>query len=163
MKIAIRNVWLLWKKKNKVTTRITSTVHLEKIMQNVIKLALQMTQDDIFDVIQKHINIYYSEYVPLQYQRTDTFKDSIFVSGIKISANGAECTVEINRDYLRHIYEGGASGLEVTNWANQSLHGGIDVGTNHNFFDAALDELGGKPGITKIFKKNISYALKNAR
>lgn len=54
-------------------TVIKSMSDLTKILESRIQKALEMTQDEIWEVIQDHIDAYYSEYDPQKYIRSFKF------------------------------------------------------------------------------------------
>lgn len=134
---------------------IKSMSDLTKIIESRIQQALKMTQQEIFEVIQKHITDYYHEFTPRMYQRTWEFLDSLIKTNI-VKTNGTiSCTVEIDRNYLSYRYKGGATGLEVANYANQHSHGGVYDDDFGQFWDDAMAELGLEPGIKYLMKKNL--------
>lgn len=138
-----------------MATVIKSMSDLTRILESRIQQALKMTQQEIFEVIQQHITDYYHEYTPLMYQRTWEFLNSLIKTNI-IKTNGTiSCTVEIDKDYLSYRYKGGATGLEVANYANQHSHGGIYDDDFGQFWDDAMAELGLKSGIEYLMKKNL--------
>lgn len=153
---------------------INSVTQLKKILETKIQQALILTQEEIYSVIQKHIEDYYEEEVfevekgvysniPFVYQRTNRFRfDSLIKTRIIQTGNSLSCTVQIDEDYLKYKYPGNpswkgnvsATGADVVSWANQGLHGDT-VSGGENFWDEALDELGGKQGILNLMKKNL--------
>lgn len=134
---------------------IRSMGDLTKILESRIQQALKMTQQEIFEIIQQHITDYYHEYSPRMYQRTWEFLNSLIKTNI-VKMNGIiSCTVEIDKDYLSCKYKGGATGLEIANYANQHSHGGIYDDDFGQFWDDAMAELGLKPGIEYLMKKNL--------
>lgn len=138
-----------------MATVIKSMSDLTKILESRIQQALKMTQQEIFKVIQQHITDYYHEYNPRMYQRTWKFLDSLIKTNI-VNTNGTiSCTVEIDKDYLPYRYKGGATGLEVANYANQYSHGGVYDDDFGQFWDDAMAELGLEPGIKYLMKKNL--------
>lgn len=138
-----------------MATVIKSMSDLTKVLESRIQKALKMTQQEIFEVIQRHIMDYYSEYTPKMYQRTWLFLDSLIKTEVIKTSNGLSCSVEIDRNYLSHKYDGGATGLEVATYANQHSHGGIYDDDFGQFWDDALAELGLEPGIKYIMKTNL--------
>lgn len=138
-----------------MATVIKSMSDLTKIIESRIQQALKMTQQQIFEVIQQYIADYYHEYTPRIYQRTWEFLDSLIKTNI-VKMNGTiSCTVEIDKDYLSYRYKGGATGLEVANYANQHSHGGVYDDDFGQFWNDAMTELGLEPGIKYLMKKNL--------
>lgn len=89
----------------------------------------------ITDFIQK----YYDEYDPNWYRRTYQFLDScVNTSAIK---NGKKYYVDIYIDYGNLHYKI-KNTKQVIEWANEGLHGGLDVVENPVYFwDEAMYEL----------------------
>lgn len=135
--------------------------NIEITLNNRIRQAIRATQNEVFNIIQKHIQMYYEEYTPKKYERTYKFRnEGIIKTNIIKSGNNLCCTVEVNPDFLEYLYPGGedeeayATGAKVILWANNKNHGGIYDGDFGRFWSDAIKELGGRQGITEIFKKN---------
>lgn len=135
---------------------------LTKILESRIQQALKMTQQEIFKVIQQHITDYYKEPVfrngtsaiPLLYDRSYKLLNSLIKTDIIKSGGTISCSVEINPNYLNYQYMGGVSGLDVVLSADQTFHGWSVEGDMRIWSDS-LSELGLKPGILYIMKKNL--------
>lgn len=138
-----------------MATVIRSMNDLTKIIESRIQQALKMTQQEIFEVIQQHITDYYHEYTPHMYQRTWEFLNSLIKTDITKTNGVISCAVEIDKNYLSHRYNGGATGLEVVTYANQHSHGGVYDDDFGQFWDDAMAELGLEPGIKYLMKKNL--------
>ncbi len=149
-----------------MATVIKSITALKKIIELRIKKALEMTQDDIWDAVRFHIEVYYEEYTPKQYERTRRFAESLIRTEVIRDKNGLSCTVEIDPDYLRYTYNGEpsqphiphynpATGYDVATWANHQSHGGIYDDDFGRFWNDAMQDLGLKPGILAIMKDNL--------
>ena len=136
---------------------IKSMRDLTKILELQIQKALEMTQDEIGETIQSHIDAYYSEYSPKKYIRTEKFKlDSLIKTKVVNEKGKLYCTVEIDPEYLHYTYPGGyATGAGVAMEANRHSHGGVYDDDFGCFWDDAMAELGLKPGILYIMKKNL--------
>lgn len=141
---------------------IRSMSDLTKILESRIQQALKMTQQEIFKVIQQHITDYYKEPVfrngtsaiPLLYDRSYKLLNSLIKTDIIKSGGTISCSVEINPNYLNYQYMGGVSGLDVVLSADQTFHGWSVEGDMRIWSDS-LSELGLKPGILYIMKKNL--------
>ena len=140
-----------------MATIIKSMSDLKKILETRIQKALELTQDEILETIQEHIDAYYSEYDPQKYIRSFKFQtESLIKTNIVKEGNKLSCTVEIDPDYLHYTYPGGyMTGLGVVNLANQRSHGGVYDDDFGKFWDEAMQELGLKPGLLYIMKKNL--------
>ena len=155
-------------------TIIRSMNDLTKIIESRFIKALEMTRDEIFDVISRKVSEYYQESVfsspderePDFYNRTGRLMDSLTASHIKKNANCYEFTVGWDDDYLIFRYSSGfvksgydskyngITGLQVLKAFNSGSHG-YTVHGDHNYWDEAIDELGGQHGILNKFKKNL--------
>ena len=140
-----------------MSTVIKSMNDLSKILEARIQKALEMTQDEIWQTIQNHIDAYYSEYYPKRYFRTEKFKlDSLIKTKVVNESGKLYCTVEIDPEYLHYTYPGDyMTGLGVAKLANQHSHGGVYDDDFGCFWDDAMQELGLKPGLLYIMKKNL--------
>ena len=140
-----------------MATIIKSMNDLSKIFESRIQKALEMTQNEIWETVQEHIDEYYSEYKPNRYIRTFKFQtESLIKTKIIKDGNKLSCTVEIDPEYLHYTYPGGyVTGLGVAQLANQHSHGGIYDDDFGCFWDDAMEELGMEPGILYITKKNL--------
>lgn len=133
-----------------------------KVFQSRVSMALKMTRDDIFKVIQSHIVDYYNEPVfrngtsalPMLYDRTHKLLNSLIKTDVVINGNTLSCTVEVDPDYLNYQYMGGASGLDIWLSANEQFHGWSIEG-DIRIWDDALAEIGLEPGIKYLMKANL--------
>lgn len=139
-----------------MTQIIKSMSDLTKILELRIQKALEMTQEDIWEAVQFHIDEYYREFIPKYYERTRKFAESLIKTEVVKDKQGLSCTVEIDPDYLHYTYPGGyATGLGVSMEANRGSHGGIYDDDFGHFWDDAMQDLGLKPGILAIMKANL--------
>ena len=135
---------------------------LTKALSLRISKALEMTQNEIYKVIQSHIVDYYEEPVfrngtsaiPLLYDRTYKMLNSLIKTNIISTSNGLSCTVEVDPNYLNYEYIGGASGLDVWLSANEQFHG-WSVEGDIRIWDDAMAELGLEQGIIRLMKNNL--------
>lgn len=136
---------------------IKSINDLTKILESRIQKALEMTQNEIWQTIQEHIDTYYDEYDPEEYIRSFKFQtESLIKTKIVKNNNKLSCTVEIDPEYMHYTYPGGyATGLGVVKLANQHSHGGIFNDDFGCFWDDAMEELGLEIGILSIMKDNL--------
>lgn len=141
---------------------ITSISQLKPMLQSRIRKALDMTCDEIYSVFRNHVKEYYDEYVPTYYQRTHSFLDNLIKTEVVQKGNSLSCQVRLDEDYLKYQYPGNpsweknvpATGQDVATWANEGLHGGTVQGKSQ-WWDDAMEELGGKQGILDIMYKNL--------
>ena len=150
------------------TVYIKNQEQLRKILQSYVASALEKTQEEIYDVIQKSINEYYREYTPSFYQRTYKFLNSLVKPKVEIKGNFIECEVKIDENYLRYHYPGSnfsydypATGNDVASWANRDVPGAgnhgytVDEGRDIGFWDEGVQTLGGERGIIRLLVNNL--------
>lgn len=151
---------------------INNMKDLENIVNKYIVKALELTRDEIFEVVYRKVSDYYNESVfvteinpdptePEYYQRTGKLMESLSASHITKNGNGYEFRVGWDDDYLTFRYPkgfgksryNGITGLQVLRAFDASTHG-YTVQGSHNYWTEALDELGNEFGLIERFKKN---------
>ena len=149
---------------------IRSMNDLTQILESRVIKALEMTRDEIFEVISKKVFDYYEEPVfnppdktePDYYNRTYKLMEGLTGSHVIKNGDTYEFTVGWDKNYLMFRYSGGTgsspynaiTGLEVLQQFNNKTHG-YTVPGSHNYWDEAINELGGKVGITNKFMNNL--------
>ena len=142
---------------------------LEKVVNKYIIKALELTRDEIFEVVSRKVSDYYNEEVfthepydiPDFYQRTGNLMESLSATNITSNGNGYEFRVGWDDDYLTFRYPkgfgkskyNGITGLQVLQAFDSSTHGYTAQG-DHNYWTEALNELGNEVGIIERFRKN---------
>lgn len=132
---------------------ISNMSQLENEIKTRCQKAIQMTRDEIYEVIDKWIDEFYADYSPKQYIRTNRFANSLIKLDVSMSGTSIDTEVKIDEGYLNTIYNTGKNptGMQVAEAANSGLHGAVSpyhyVKGNVSFWDNALDELGGEAGI----------------
>lgn len=142
---------------------------LDKVFEPYLEKAMILTRDEIFEVVSRKVSDYYNEPVfqhdptdvPDYYQRTGNLMESLTATHISKSGNYMEFRVGWDDDYLTFRYPkgfgkskyNGITGLQVLQAFDSGTHGYTVIGS-HNYFQEALDELGGELGIINRFKAN---------
>lgn len=142
---------------------------LEKVVNKYIIKALELTRDEIFEVVSRKVSDYYNEEVfeheprdiPDFYQRTGNLMESLSATHITSNGSGYEFRVGWDSEYFQFHYPkgfgkskyNGITGLQVLQAFDSGTHG-YTVQGNHNYWTEALDELGNEQGIIELFKKN---------
>lgn len=149
---------------------INNMKDLENVVNKYIVKALELTRDEIFEVVSRKVSDYYNENVfiynptdePDFYQRTGKLMESLSASHITKNGNGYEFRVGWDDDYLTFRYPkgfgksryNGITGLQVLKAFDNSSHG-YTVSGSHDFWKEAINELGGEKGIINKFKNNL--------
>lgn len=144
-----------------MATLIKSANQLQKMLETKAQQAIMLSQAEIYEVVQKHMEGYYNEAVfnppdktePDVYQRTYQFLNNLIQTNITTKNGAISCSVQFDEDYFNYTYKGGATGFQVLEWANEQTHGGTVPG-KIEFWNDAMEELGGRAGIMKIIEKN---------
>lgn len=101
-----------------------------------LSAALMPTMEGMVDVLEERVyetlnyflQEYYNDYSPEYYRRQyDLIRSAVKVVPKRVG-NKVVASVYIDYDSMDNYYN--ATGYEVVSWANQGLHGGLDVGNN---------------------------------
>lgn len=150
--------------------KITSIAQLKQEIETKIKKAMEMTRDEIHNVVLTNVLRYYSEYKPKKYRRTNMLLDTMEKRPVEGGNGSYSFKVGWDGDYLEFTYPDTfnrhshftPTGLQVLEGFNSGLHGaiidreaiGVYCGTN--FWDRVINEIGGAVGIGNILKKNLA-------
>ena len=142
---------------------------LGEVVNTCIIKALGLTRDEIFEVVSRKVSDSYNAEVfeheprdiPDFYQRTGNLMESLSATHITSNGSGYEFRVGWDSEYLQFHYPkgfgkskyNGITGLQVLQAFDSGTHG-YTVSGSHNYFQEALDELGGESGIINRFKTN---------
>lgn len=118
--------------------KVRNMAELEKVMLEQCKKLCEFASDEVHKAVDKYIKQYYSEWTPSVYERTYDFLGSAFKTDVVRKGNGYEAVVYIDYESLNKYKDD--TGFQVVTWANQGLHGGLDVGTDTAVWDDAIDE-----------------------
>lgn len=149
---------------------INNMKDLENIVNKYIVKALELTRDEIFQIISQKVSDYYNEDVfrepptntPDFYERTYNLMESLSATHVIKNGNIYEFRVGWDSEYLSFRYKkgfgdskyNGITGLQVLNAFNSSTHG-YTVQGEHNYWDEAINELNTKYGsLNNLFKIN---------
>lgn len=111
---------------------------LEKALQPTLLKMVDVMATRVYETLNYFLQEYYDSYNPVSYRRQYDFLRSAVKVEPKIVRNKAVASVYIDYNSLDDYYN--ATGLQVTEWANRGLHGGLDVGNNTpNVWDDTMD------------------------
>lgn len=98
---------------------------LKNFLLKKCEIALIITQEKIYKIIDDCIREYYKDYDPVRYERTFQLFNSFVMTDIVPVGNGYEARVYFDIDGLRYLDGGQPSGLQVMKAAAQGDHGAI--------------------------------------
>ena len=101
---------------------------LAKALQPVMKGMVDELAERVYEILNYFLQEYYTSYNPKSYKRQFDFLRSAVKVKSKVTGNKAVASVYIDTDAMDDYYN--ATGEQVATWANQGLHGGLDVGSN---------------------------------
>lgn len=101
---------------------------LEKALMPTLKGMIDTLAERVYETLNYFLQEYYSSYSPKSYRRQYDYLQSAIKVEPTIAGNKVIASVYIDTDSMDNY--NGVSGYQVASWANQSLHGGLDVGEN---------------------------------
>lgn len=107
---------------------ISNMDELEKALMPTMLKMVDVMATKVYETLNYFLQEYYNSYNPKSYRRQFDFLRSAVKVEPKIVRNKAVASVYIDYESMDNYYN--ATGLQVVQWANQGLHGGLDVGNN---------------------------------
>lgn len=118
---------------------INNMDELEKALLPDMMKMIDGMATKVYETLNYFLQEYYSSYSPKSYRRQYDFLRSAVKVEPKVVRGKVIASVYIDYESMDDYYE--ASGYQVVNWANQGLHGGLDVGNNTpHVWDDTMDE-----------------------
>lgn len=115
---------------------INNVNDLSKIMQPVLVGLVDQLANRVYETLNFFLQSYYDSYNPVSYRRQyDFLRSAIKVKG-RMSRGKAVAYVYIDTESMSNYYN--ATGYQVATWANEGLHGGLNVGTSPHVWDETL-------------------------
>lgn len=116
---------------------IRNVNELAKALQPTLLKMTDRSADRVYETLNYFLLDYYSGYEPLSYQRT---KDFLY-SAVKVDARpykgGVKASVYIDYDSMNKYKN--VTGYQVAKWANEGLHGGIEVNHEPHVWQDTMD------------------------
>lgn len=110
---------------------------LAKAMQPVLLKMTDQLADRVYETLNYFILDYYKGYEPSSYQRTQDYLHS----AIKVDAHpykgGVRASVYIDTDAMNSYRN--VSGYQVAKWADEGLHGGLEVDHKPHVWQDTID------------------------
>lgn len=107
---------------------ISNMDELEKALMGEIAKMADVLAERVYQTLNFFLQEYYNSYDPVSYRRQYDFLRSAVKVEPKIKGNRVEASVYIDTDSMDNYYN--ATGYQVASWANQGLHGGMNVGND---------------------------------
>lgn len=101
---------------------------LEKALMKELVGMVDVMAERVYETLNYFLQEYYNSYTPSSYRRQYDYLRSAVKVEPKIKGNKVIASVYIDTDSMDNYYN--ATGEQVARWANQGLHGGLDVGDN---------------------------------
>ncbi len=147
---------------------------LEKFFNSKLQKAMELTRDEIYEILLEKINDYYEE-TPIngwgapRYQNTDMLKNATEKSSVSKIGNKLTFTLGFSNEYLTYEYPGwekrwkrgdagknGVTGEEVlSEQFNAHMHGNPNFMGRHNYWDEMISEINSRGRLDGILKRNL--------
>lgn len=110
---------------------------LAKALQPVMMGLVNQLADETQKTLNYFLNDYYTGWTPESYQRTKDFLFSAVKTEAKMVGNKCVASVYIDTDSMNHYVN--AMGFQVATWANEGLHGGLEVSHKPHVWNDTMD------------------------
>lgn len=121
-----------------MAVHVKNMKELNKALQPVMKGMVDKMAERVYETLNYFLEDYYAGYDPVSYQRT---KDLLY-SAVKVDAHpykgGVRASVYIDTDAMNSYRN--VTGDQVAQWANDGLHGGMEVDHKPHVWDDTMDE-----------------------
>lgn len=122
-----------------MAVRVKNMGELGKALQPLIAGLVDRLAEGVYETLNYFLQEYYDSYNPLSYRRQYDFLRSAVKVEPKRVGNKVIASVYIDTDYMDNYYN--ATGMQVATWANQGLHGGLEVvGNTPHVWDDTMKE-----------------------
>ena len=118
---------------------ISNMDELEKALLPTMTKMVDGMATKVYETLNYFLQEYYLSYSPNSYRRQYDFLRSAVKVEPKVVRGKVIASVYIDYESMDDYYD--ASGYQVVNWANEGLHGGLDVGNNTpHVWDDTMEE-----------------------
>ncbi len=108
--------------------RVSNMQQLSAALMPYMEGMVDQMAERVYQTLNYFLQNYYDSYSPEYYRRQyDLLRSAVKVDA-KVKGNKVIAYVYIDYNSMDNYYN--ASGYQVASWANQRLHGGLDVGDN---------------------------------
>jgi len=108
--------------------KISNMSQLSAALLPTMESMIGVMAERVYETLNYFLQEYYNDYSPEYYRRQYDFLRSAVKVEPKRIGNKVVASVYIDYGSMNNYYN--ATGFEVVSWANQGLHGGLDVGNN---------------------------------
>ena len=105
---------------------ISNMCELNAALLPTMEGMVESMADRVYKTLNHFLHQYYDSYKPKSYRRTFDFLYSAVKVKPKRVGNSVVASVYIDYESMNNYYQ--ASGHDVASWANEGLHGGLNVG-----------------------------------
>lgn len=131
-----------------MAVHIKNMKELNKALQPVMMGMVNKMAERVYETLNYFLLDYYAGYDPSSYQRTKDFLYSV----VKVDAHpykgGVRASVYIDTDAMNSYQN--VSGYQVAQWANEGLHGGIEVDHKPHVWDDTMRETIGNGELLRL-------------
>ena len=111
-----------------MAVHVKNMKELNKALQPVMKGMVDKMAERVEQTLNYFLQEYYDSYDPVYYRLLYDFLHSVVRTEAKVVGNKVVASVYIDTHSMNNYYE--ATGVQVAQWANQGLHGGLDTNSN---------------------------------
>lgn len=108
--------------------RVGNMDELAKALLPAMQNMADQMAERVYETLNHFLQEYYNLYNPRSYRRQYDYLRSAVKVDAKVKGSKVVASVYIDTDSMDDYYN--ATGYQVATWANEGLHGGLDVGNN---------------------------------
>lgn len=116
---------------------VSNMKELNKALQPIMLKMVDQLADRVYETLNYFLQEYYDGYDPVYYHRLQDFLHS----AVKVDAHpykgGVKASVYIDYDSLNNYR--GVTGYQVAKWANEGMHGGMEVAHKPHVWQDTMD------------------------
>ena len=131
------------------------------LMPTITKMVNELAER-VYETLDYFLQDYYAGYDPLSYQRTKDFLYSVVKVDAHLYKGGVKASVYIDYDAL-DSYKC-VTGYQVVKWANEGLHGGMEVGHKPHVWQDTMDNTVNNGELLKLavdYLKSKGFPVRN--
>ena len=139
--------------------------NMDELAQAIQPVLLRMTDrlaEEVYETLNYFLQDYYSGYDPSSYRRTKDFLYSVVKVDAHLYKGGVKASVYIDYDAL-DSYKC-VTGYQVVKWANEGLHGGMEVGHKPHVWQDTMDNTVNNGELLKLavdYLKSKGFSVRN--